>query len=116
MNKMVITLFIMISVYMLTGCAPLNVNSMKDYITINKGINNPKVKVGAFKDDVVKAIGKKPNPSCIKTKIRMDGSYELWDFTTRSCRTDSSEPYVLIFKGNVLEEIRTSGSLLDTEF
>ena len=82
---------------------------------INKGIQSRNIYIGASKYEVESAI-KKPLNICIKTKTTANGYYEMWDYASDLCGVNFSQNYILIFKDDILTEIRTVRTIYDMQF
>lgn len=84
-------------------------------IAIQKEIQKGTIHIGSSKSDVANVISA-PSKFCVKTKIRTDGTYEMWDYASNLCGINFIQSFILIFKDDSLIEIRNVSSILDTQF
>jgi hypothetical protein len=84
-------------------------------VAMTKGMRSGQVQLGASKEGVALAVGY-PFRNCVKTRIRADGNYEMWDYASQGCAFNLAEGYALIFRNDELIEIRTVHSFLDLQF
>ena len=102
-------LYFILPVVFLTGCAGFT------DVKIRKGIESGQIRLGATKSEVAKIVGA-PLVFCVKKRIKSEGVYELWDYSTNLCGNNWTESYAFIFKDDRLVEIRTIGSRNDLQF
>lgn len=82
---------------------------------INQGMQTGQIRLGASKASVASVTGY-PMSFCTQSRIKEDGTYEMWDFATKNCASNLSASYVLIFKNDSLIEIRTVHGRQDMQF
>lgn len=85
-------------------------------IKIEQAISSGEIWIGATKKQVKGVIGEPPFSFCIYQTIKKEGVYELWDFSSyRSsfCGNNRARSYALLFKNDILIEIRSVNSIYD---
>ncbi|MDP2755531.1 MAG: hypothetical protein Q8P40_14235 [Nitrospirota bacterium] len=84
-------------------------------VALTQGMQSGQIQLGSSKQQVA-AVAGYPAPGCVKSRMKEDGNYEMWDYATRWCGSNLQQSYVLIFKNDKLIEIRTVNSRLDMQF
>jgi hypothetical protein len=106
------SLFVVVLVFVfVTSCATVFTD-----LKIQERMRSGLIRVGSSQKEIISSIGR-PSFACVRTKMSINGKYELWDYASRGCGVlNFAHGYVFIFKDSSLIEIRTVKTELDMRF